>query len=105
MTVVSPSTQNLMDSTHPHTVLSKLNEQRCQGLFCDVIVVVEDVKFRAHKNILAACSGYFKKALTTSEKWNGLPTAPFAVNTPPPIFSKTEMEKPSHSGPPSTNDT
>ncbi|XP_028320288.1 zinc finger and BTB domain-containing protein 38 [Gouania willdenowi] len=70
MTVVSPSTQNLMDSTHPHTVLSKLNEQRCQGLFCDVIVVVEDVKFRAHKNILAACSGYFKKALTTSEKWS-----------------------------------
>uniref|UniRef100_A0A4W6EFL1 BTB domain-containing protein n=3 Tax=Percomorphaceae TaxID=1489872 RepID=A0A4W6EFL1_LATCA len=55
MTVVSPCTQNLMDSAHPHTVLSKLNEQRSQGLFCDVTIVVEDVKFRAHKNILAAC--------------------------------------------------
>ncbi|KAG7226067.1 hypothetical protein INR49_018677, partial [Caranx melampygus] len=70
MTVVSPGTRNLMDSAHPHTVLSKLNEQRSQGLFCDVTIVVEDVKFRAHKNILAACSGYFRNALTTPETWS-----------------------------------
>ncbi|KAF7665567.1 hypothetical protein LDENG_00138400 [Lucifuga dentata] len=70
MTVVSPCNQNLMDSAHPHTVLSKLNEQRSQGLFCDVTIVVEDVKFRAHKNILAACSGYFRNALTTQEAWS-----------------------------------
>ncbi|XP_071353180.1 zinc finger and BTB domain-containing protein 38 [Trachinotus anak] len=70
MTVVSPCTQNLMDSAHPHTVLSKLNEQRSQGLFCDVTIVVEDVKFQAHKNILAACSGYFRNALTTPETWS-----------------------------------
>ncbi|XP_072248762.1 zinc finger and BTB domain-containing protein 38 [Leuresthes tenuis] len=59
-----------MDSTHPYTVLSKLNEQRSQGLFCDVTIVVEDVKFRAHKNILAASSGYFRNALTTSDAWS-----------------------------------
>uniref|UniRef100_UPI0037E9B838 zinc finger and BTB domain-containing protein 38 n=1 Tax=Semicossyphus pulcher TaxID=241346 RepID=UPI0037E9B838 len=70
MTVVSPCTQNLMDSAHPQTVLTKLNEQRSQGLFCDVTIVVEDVKFRAHKNILAACSGYFRNALTTPETFN-----------------------------------
>lgn len=70
MTVVSPGTQNLMDGSHPHTVLSKLNEQRLQGLFCDVTIVVEDVKFRAHKNVLAACSGYFRSALTTPETWS-----------------------------------
>ncbi|XP_020497394.2 zinc finger and BTB domain-containing protein 38 isoform X1 [Labrus bergylta] len=70
MTVVSPCTQNLMDSVHPQNVLSKLNEQRSQGLFCDVTIVVEDVKFRAHKNILAACSGYFRNALTTPETWS-----------------------------------
>ncbi|KAM4589269.1 zinc finger and BTB domain-containing protein 38 isoform 1-T2 [Fundulus diaphanus] len=58
---------NLMDSTHPNTVLSKLNEQRSLGLFCDVTIVVEDVKFRAHKNILAACSGYFRSTLTTTD--------------------------------------
>ncbi|XP_037533310.1 zinc finger and BTB domain-containing protein 38 [Nematolebias whitei] len=56
-----------MDSTHPYTVLNKLNEQRTKGLFCDITIVVEDVKFRAHKNILAACSGYFKNALTSSD--------------------------------------
>lgn len=68
MTVVSLGT--LMDGSHPHTVLSKLNEQRSQGLFCDITIVVEDVKFRAHKNILAACSGYFRSALTTPETWS-----------------------------------
>ncbi|XP_034024053.1 zinc finger and BTB domain-containing protein 38 isoform X2 [Thalassophryne amazonica] len=70
MTVVSPCTQNLMDSAHPHTVLRKLNEQRLQGLFCDVTIVVEDVKFQAHRNILAACSGYFKNALTSPDTWS-----------------------------------
>ncbi|XP_034723680.1 zinc finger and BTB domain-containing protein 38 [Etheostoma cragini] len=70
MTVASPCTQHLMDSAHPQTVLSKLNEQRSHGLFCDVTIVVEDVKFQAHKNILAACSGYFRNALTTPETWN-----------------------------------
>ncbi|XP_041660476.1 zinc finger and BTB domain-containing protein 38 [Cheilinus undulatus] len=70
MTVASPCTHNLMDSAHPQTVLSKLNEQRSQGLFCDVTIVVEDVKFRAHKNILAACSGYFKNALTSQDTWS-----------------------------------
>ncbi|KAM9853700.1 zinc finger and BTB domain-containing protein 38 [Aulostomus maculatus] len=59
-----------MDSAHPRTLLSKLNEQRSQGLFCDVTIVVEDVKFRAHKNILAACSGYFRNALTTPDTWS-----------------------------------
>ncbi|XP_072317896.1 zinc finger and BTB domain-containing protein 38 [Eucyclogobius newberryi] len=70
MTVVSPCTQHLMDSADPQTVLCKLNEQRSQGLFCDVTIVVEDVKFRAHRNILAASSGYFKNALTAPESWN-----------------------------------
>lgn len=70
MTAVSPCNQNIMDSAHPHTVLSKLNEQRSQGLFCDVTIVVEDVKFRAHKNILAASSRYFRNALTTHDAWS-----------------------------------
>lgn len=59
-----------MDIAHSQTVLKKLNEQRSQGLFCDVTIVVEDVKFQAHKNILAACSGYFRNALTTHETWS-----------------------------------
>uniref|UniRef100_A0A8C1GVL7 Zinc finger and BTB domain containing 38 n=1 Tax=Cyprinus carpio TaxID=7962 RepID=A0A8C1GVL7_CYPCA len=67
MTVVNPSTLGLVDSSHPQAVLSHLSEQRSQGLFCDVIIVVEDVKFRAHRNILAATSGYFRNAFKTPE--------------------------------------
>ncbi|CDQ72679.1 unnamed protein product [Oncorhynchus mykiss] len=69
MTVASPCTQGLVDSSHPQALLSRLNEQRSQGLFCDVTIVVEDVKFRAHRNILAACSGYFRSAFTSPEVW------------------------------------
>uniref|UniRef100_A0A8C8F026 Uncharacterized protein n=1 Tax=Oncorhynchus tshawytscha TaxID=74940 RepID=A0A8C8F026_ONCTS len=69
MTVASPCTQGLVDSSHPQALLSRLNEQRSQGLFCDVTIVVEDVKFRAHRNILAACSGYFHSAFTSPEVW------------------------------------
>ncbi|XP_010871780.2 zinc finger and BTB domain-containing protein 38 isoform X2 [Esox lucius] len=69
MTVVSPCTQGLMDSSHPQALLSRLNEQRSQGLFCDITIVVEDVKFRAHRNILAAGSGYFRSAFTSLEAW------------------------------------
>ncbi|XP_028817821.1 zinc finger and BTB domain-containing protein 38 isoform X2 [Denticeps clupeoides] len=67
MTVSSPSTRGLMDSSHPQTVLSRLSEQRSQGMFCDVTIVVEDVKFRAHRNVLAATSGYFRNAFTSPE--------------------------------------
>ncbi|XP_051512215.1 LOW QUALITY PROTEIN: zinc finger and BTB domain-containing protein 38 [Myxocyprinus asiaticus] len=67
MTVVNSSTLGLMDSSHPQAVLSHLSEQRSQGLFCDVIIVVEDVKFRAHRNILAATSGYFRNAFKMPE--------------------------------------
>ncbi|XP_050990254.1 zinc finger and BTB domain-containing protein 38 isoform X1 [Labeo rohita] len=67
MTVVNPSTLGLVDSSHPQAVLSHLSEQRSQGLFCDVIIVVEDVKFRAHRNILAATSGYFRNAFKAPE--------------------------------------
>lgn len=62
--------QSLEDRSHPRTLLSRLGEQRSHGLFCDVTVVVEDVKFRAHGNILAACSGYFRNALTSPEAWS-----------------------------------
>uniref|UniRef100_A0A672QNB5 Zinc finger and BTB domain containing 38 n=1 Tax=Sinocyclocheilus grahami TaxID=75366 RepID=A0A672QNB5_SINGR len=60
-------TLGLVDSSHPQAVLSHISEQRSQGLFCDVIIVVEDVKFRAHRNILAASSGYFRNAFKTPE--------------------------------------
>ncbi|XP_076019754.1 hypermethylated in cancer 2 protein-like [Genypterus blacodes] len=41
-------------------LLMQLNQQRSKGYMCDVIIVVENALFRAHKNILAARSSYFK---------------------------------------------
>uniref|UniRef100_A0A3Q3F1D0 HIC ZBTB transcriptional repressor 2 n=1 Tax=Labrus bergylta TaxID=56723 RepID=A0A3Q3F1D0_9LABR len=41
-------------------LLLQLNQQRSKGYLCDVIIVVENALFRAHKNVLAACSSYFK---------------------------------------------
>ncbi|XP_041127204.1 zinc finger and BTB domain-containing protein 38-like [Polyodon spathula] len=69
MTVMSPDTGDLMDSTHSQAILRCLNDQRTQALFCDVTVVVEDIKFKAHKNVLAASSLYFKHAFSTQEVW------------------------------------
>ncbi|KAJ8263712.1 hypothetical protein COCON_G00161690, partial [Conger conger] len=45
---------------HAKQVLLQLNQQRAKGFLCDVIIVVENALFRAHKNILAASSIYFK---------------------------------------------
>ncbi|KAK6483927.1 zinc finger and BTB domain-containing protein 38-like isoform X1 [Huso huso] len=69
MTVMSPGTEDLVDSTHSQAILRCLNDQRTQGLFCDVTIVVEDIKFKAHKNVLAASSLYFKDAFSTQEVW------------------------------------
>ncbi|KAF7251322.1 Transcription regulator protein BACH1 [Varanus komodoensis] len=46
-------------SVHSANVLLSLDEQRKQDLFCDVTILVEDQRFRAHRSVLAACSIYF----------------------------------------------
>uniref|UniRef100_A0A8D0HET9 Zinc finger and BTB domain-containing protein 7C n=1 Tax=Sphenodon punctatus TaxID=8508 RepID=A0A8D0HET9_SPHPU len=50
---------------HSSEVLCGLNEQRHDGLLCDVILIVQDQEYRTHKSVLAACSKYFKKLFTT----------------------------------------
>ncbi|XP_060098256.1 zinc finger and BTB domain-containing protein 38 [Heteronotia binoei] len=59
MTIMS-HLKDLKDDFHSDTVLSILNEQRIRGVLCDVTIIVEDTKFKAHSNILAASSLYFK---------------------------------------------
>lgn len=46
--------------SHQDAVLSALNQQRKDGLLCDVTLVAGEQKFHAHKAVLAACSDYFK---------------------------------------------
>ncbi|XP_067411392.1 zinc finger and BTB domain-containing protein 4 [Emydura macquarii macquarii] len=53
----------LSDAAHSGSLLLQLNEQRLRGQFCDVIVIAEDTKFPAHKNVLAASSPYFQEVL------------------------------------------
>lgn len=51
-----------MDSVASHSLhlLQQLHEQRIQGLLCDCMLVVKGVCFKAHKNVLAAFSQYFR---------------------------------------------
>ncbi|XP_062069819.1 zinc finger and BTB domain-containing protein 49 isoform X4 [Lepus europaeus] len=47
-------------ATHSCHLLQQLHEQRIQGLLCDCMLVVRGVCFKAHKNVLAAFSHYFR---------------------------------------------
>ncbi|XP_033109239.1 kelch-like ECH-associated protein 1B [Anneissia japonica] len=49
---------------HPHSAFKQLNELRQSKTLCDVTLVVETVKFHAHKCVLAASSLYFKAMFT-----------------------------------------
>uniref|UniRef100_A0A3B3HMD2 Kelch-like family member 32 n=1 Tax=Oryzias latipes TaxID=8090 RepID=A0A3B3HMD2_ORYLA len=46
--------------SHQDSVLSALNQQRKDGLLCDMTLVAGEQKFHAHKAVLAACSDYFR---------------------------------------------
>ncbi|XP_048405175.2 zinc finger and BTB domain-containing protein 4-like [Stegostoma tigrinum] len=59
----------VVDRAHCKLLLRELNEQRMRGSFCDVTIVVQDSKFKAHKNILAAFSCYFRERLTGPSLW------------------------------------
>jgi len=49
------------DSSHAHSVLSSLNQQRALGRFCDATLDVGDgVAYMAHRNVLACFSELFR---------------------------------------------
>ncbi|XP_007530428.1 transcriptional regulator Kaiso [Erinaceus europaeus] len=54
------------DIQYSGNLLNSLNEQRGHGLFCDVTVIVEDRKFRAHRNVLSASSTYFHQLFSVA---------------------------------------
>lgn len=54
------------DTQYSASVLRSMNEQRNNGLFCDVTIIIQDKKFRAHKTILSASSTYFHQLFTVA---------------------------------------
>ncbi|XP_072292193.1 transcriptional regulator Kaiso [Eucyclogobius newberryi] len=54
------------DTEYSTAVLKSLNEQRNNGLFCDITIIIRDKKFRAHKTILSASSTYFHQLFTVA---------------------------------------
>uniref|UniRef100_A0A8C5QLL1 Kelch-like protein 36 n=1 Tax=Leptobrachium leishanense TaxID=445787 RepID=A0A8C5QLL1_9ANUR len=61
---ISESSKLYRWTDHPSLVLHGLNEQRQKGLFCDIILVADDQKVLAHRNLLATCSDYFNSMFT-----------------------------------------
>ncbi|XP_017545657.1 hypermethylated in cancer 1 like isoform X2 [Pygocentrus nattereri] len=52
--------QEMELSNYASQLLLQLNQQRSKGFLCDVVIMVENTLFRAHKSVLAATSSYFK---------------------------------------------
>uniref|UniRef100_A0A1A8EVA5 Nucleus accumbens associated 1, BEN and BTB (POZ) domain containing n=3 Tax=Nothobranchius korthausae TaxID=1143690 RepID=A0A1A8EVA5_9TELE len=71
-----------------NNILECLNEQRLQGLYCDVFVVVKGHTFKAHRAVLAASSSYFRDLFSSSSNGsggNGNETSPTVVELPPAV--------------------
>lgn len=58
------------NSSHSISLLGVLNEQRLKGQLCDVVLLVGDQQYQAHKCILAACSEYFQSLFSRRDAEN-----------------------------------
>ncbi|XP_051506218.1 transcriptional regulator Kaiso-like [Myxocyprinus asiaticus] len=54
------------DTQYTTSLLKSINEQRNSGLFCDVTIIVQERKFRAHKVVLSASSTYFRQLFSVA---------------------------------------
>lgn len=50
--------------SHGISLLSALNEQRLKGQLCDVVLLVGDQQYQAHKSVLTSCSEYFQSVFS-----------------------------------------
>ncbi|XP_004675387.1 PREDICTED: transcription regulator protein BACH1 [Condylura cristata] len=53
---------------HSTNVLLSLDDQRKKDVLCDVTVLVEGQRFRAHRSVLAACSSYFHSKIVDQKE-------------------------------------
>uniref|UniRef100_A0AAY4F0J0 Nucleus accumbens-associated protein 1 n=1 Tax=Denticeps clupeoides TaxID=299321 RepID=A0AAY4F0J0_9TELE len=71
-----------------NNVLECLNEQRLQGLYCDVSIMVKGHAFKAHRAVLAASSSYFRdlfNANGTDGTMGGGGKSALVVELPPAV--------------------
>ncbi|XP_051944985.1 transcriptional regulator Kaiso-like [Xyrauchen texanus] len=54
------------DTQYTTSFLKSISEQRNSGLFCDVTIIVQKRKFRAHKVVLSASSTYFRQLFSVA---------------------------------------
>ncbi|XP_058654438.1 transcriptional regulator Kaiso [Onychostoma macrolepis] len=54
------------DTQYPASLLKSINDERHSGLFCDVTIIVQDRKFKAHKCVLSASSTYFRQLFSVA---------------------------------------
>lgn len=54
-----PAAEMTHVTSHGKLLLQRLHQQREMDFLCDITIMVRDVEFRAHRNILAAFSKYF----------------------------------------------
>lgn len=52
---------------HAISMLSILNEQRLKGQLCDIVLVVGDQRYQAHRSVLSASSEYFQSLFSRRE--------------------------------------
>ncbi|KAM4693633.1 zinc finger and BTB domain-containing protein 24 [Discoglossus pictus] len=58
---------HIQSTTHKNTLLTRLEDQRKNNFLCDITMIVENDKFRAHKAVLAASSEYFSAMFAAEE--------------------------------------
>lgn len=71
-------------ANHGRLLLQRLHQQREMDFLCDITIMVKDVEFRAHRNILAAFSEYFSAQAEKGEE---------VTNLDPEKVSRYSLEK------------
>ncbi|XP_041114642.1 transcription regulator protein BACH1-like isoform X5 [Polyodon spathula] len=76
------SVYTYQSSVHSSHILLCLNDQRQRDVLCDVTIVVEDRRFRAHRSLVAACSDYFHSRVIGQLEAGLVITLPTEVKLP-----------------------